>query len=118
MAFEEIIIFKPMSSRPANSERYVICLNRNEGDDISNRLYTIWKQMGINKIPINLVDNVDTKFINYIQLSNQLSLDIQIDNGANIIKYLSGNRNLQIPVYNLYNCLIVWNLPDNIDKVV
>lgn len=119
LAFEEMIIFKPMSSRPANAERYVICLRRKSqvANQVAERLQKIWKLTGTTQLPISFVDNVKSEFVEYVKKTNQLSLDSQIEIGSNIVKYLAGNREIIIPEYDLYQCLIVWDLPDNLDKV-
>lgn len=119
VSFESIIIFKPMSSRPGNSERYIICRNKREDNYAGHILLQAWQQLlpyHRNNNPViftSLVEDIPISFLKYIEETNKMSIDLQLDIGKKIILYLS-NQKILIPEYNLYRALIVWNLPDNI----
>lgn len=80
--FQEISIHKPNTSRPANSERYVICKGRNSESEIENVLSYFMdchEFMWINNknkdkdileiVPLNILLN-DEEFHSYIYTSN------------------------------------------------
>lgn len=85
--FERICIFKPVTSRPANSERYVVCKGLKSGiEDVRSYLFTVnirLNQLRNSDVDVNLVvplkvikDNQD--FYNYIVQSNESHCKVQI----------------------------------------
>lgn len=77
-----VAIFKPISSRPANAERYLICSNLNKGSrfkKIKSFLWVIAKKLWdlrddhdqsiIEIVPVDLIKQ-DQLFYNYIVESN------------------------------------------------
>ena len=123
LSFEKVVIFKPISSRPANSERYVICtkLRRQGADMTAALLKKVWKQQGTEYIPTSLIDKVDSMFIDYLKQTNRISLKVQLQSGTQIVQYIRDKSKRRVPEetkeYNLYKALIVWNLPDNQDRI-
>lgn len=111
--FNSIEIFKPVSSRPANAERYIICISRKDNispyyEILSNasRIYTdssYLNQLFSNPLPID--------FKNWLTYNNSLSIDRQLETAQNILLYLQG-KIPQIPKYDIDKFLIIWNLPD------
>lgn len=91
--FERITIFKPISSRAANAERYLICLNR--------RL----------EIPIltDPLPPVPMKFRNYLYQLNNFHLRWQLQYAQRLLQAISGNvvtDNLDMDRVNIF-----WRLP-------
>lgn len=75
--FKQICIFKPNTSRPANSERYLVCKwKRPNTDTIRNFLFeinrAIWQNPSVDTIQLVPCDILkeDEKFFNYIYESN------------------------------------------------
>lgn len=123
--FSNILIFKPVTSRPANAERYIICKDRKENiNDIYNmlvqgeKLYT--DQTG--NYLISLFSNsLPADFIEWLTLQNNISINLQLTSAQNILLYMKGN-NPNIIQYNIPKFLLIWNLPDtpisnNNDKI-
>jgi RimJ/RimL family protein N-acetyltransferase len=115
-AYKEFNIFKPMSSRPGNSERYVIC--KYPRSDQVNRFTGILRQVNslyndeVNVTKIFADGTLTDDFVEYLRVQNNISIDLQIATGNNIIRYLSG-QNIALPKYDLSRSLLYWNLPDN-----
>lgn len=77
-----VAIFKPNSSRPANSERYLICYNLKHKSKINhtkkylwsivNRLWQLKSDKNVDVleiVPLNVIRK-EKKFFNYIYQSN------------------------------------------------
>ena len=125
--FDQIWIFKPISSRPANSEQYVICkglkVNIDEYVAILGQAYgryqtpILSEELMTNTVTpqimvTSLLQNIPENFKQWLMDMNTLSITRQIQIGENILTLLNGG-NVEIPAYNLYKCLALWNLPDN-----
>jgi hypothetical protein len=113
--FEEILIFKPVSSRPANAERYVICRRRHR--DVQS-YYQLLAQGAKSYtedqyLASLFVEPLPAVFTQWLVAANVESLNRQATAAQNILLYLQG-QNPVIPVYNLHKFLIIWNLPDNV----
>lgn len=120
LCFEETTIIKPMSSRPANAERYIYCKSRRDGVekylallDAMNEAYTE------NTVVTSLLEgglrSIDSSFLLWLREQNLLSLSRQEKAVAEIETLLDG-RSLSEdrPSYDLQKALILWNLPDNL----
>jgi 23S rRNA U2552 (ribose-2'-O)-methylase RlmE/FtsJ len=83
--FEEVIINKPYTSRPANSEKYLVCKNfRGVSDGFMNKLYEIVRKWEITKNNGRYIDNLFGKVPPYFK-KNILNFskyigEIQIEN--------------------------------------
>lgn len=113
MCFNEVNIFKPMSSRPANAERYLVAkgLKGNVSEFIrilqeANQHYTDTKYI------YQLFKYLPNDYENWLTQHNNISLQLQTQTAINILSLLN-SQDVNIPVINLYKCLAIWNLPDN-----
>lgn len=113
LCFEKIKIFKPVSSRPANAERYVICTHRNfdvhawyELLESASRAYT--HTLFLESL---FEDMLPQRFIDWLVQSNSRSIDLQLATAQNILLYLA-RQNPVIAKYNISKFLLIWNLPD------
>lgn len=124
--FERIALFKPVSSRPANAERYLVCWSRLEEGIVSPylsllkeaaRAYTDSDYVtSILRSGIRsgtLVSSLPEDFVSWLTSQNNLSIDRQIRFSTLINQYLYDNVPPYIEPYNLYKAFILWNLPDN-----
>jgi len=115
-SYKEFNIFKPMSSRPGNSERYVIC--KYPRSDQVNIFTGILRKVNssynddINVTKIFTDGTLTDDFVKYLRDQNNINIDLQIATGNNIIRYLGGH-NIALPKYDLSRSLLYWNLPDN-----
>lgn len=79
--FNEVYIMKPYTSRPTNSEKYIVCKNYNKikfTTQMSNKL--IWiLQNEINNCN-GIVENIPDEFIEQLKKINTLFLNVQINN--------------------------------------
>ncbi|XP_048830226.1 cap-specific mRNA (nucleoside-2'-O-)-methyltransferase 1-like isoform X1 [Brienomyrus brachyistius] len=122
LCFERVSLFKPITSRPANSERYVVCRGLKPGSDpVREYLFTINlklnqlrdKELDVNEVvPLDIIKG-DTDFFNYMIVSNEKHCAVQIKALAKIHAYvrdstLSEGRQADIRK----QCLSLWGIPD------
>lgn len=120
-AFDEVSIHKPITSRPANSERYVICKGfREDTEDICSYLFYVNDKLGelnagkdiLEVVPLEIL-KADKTFCSYMTESNESLGENQIN----------GLRKLQTYVQNVAlvgkdqgiiraQCLEYWQIPD------
>lgn len=125
LCFERICIHKPVTSRPANSERYIICEGARENrhivrdyfHQINNDLNEYFRNdksdLDVNTIvPLDILKN-DKNFFNYIKDSNEKIGNIQIHNLIKI-RTFAANRSLYDTRQSemLEKCLHYWKIPD------
>jgi len=124
--FEQIDIFKPIASRPANSERYLICsgFRKASAPNVENILNQANAAYAEGKEPVSLLDNdLPGDFIKWLIERNDESMALQLASAREIIKLGQiTNRNkwfqlpeMPVPELNLNRSLTVWNLPDGPD---
>ena len=85
--YEKVIIYKPLTSRLSNSEKYIICkgfLGKNK--DIINMLRSYYKE------PLNLFIDIPQSFINNIKDYNVLYTNKQYDCINTIIEYIKNGK--------------------------
>ncbi|XP_050074447.1 cap-specific mRNA (nucleoside-2'-O-)-methyltransferase 1 [Anopheles maculipalpis] len=124
--FREISICKPNSSRPANSERYLVCkwklpktdLIQRHLEDVNRQMFNCGKK---NIDTLELVSEEvlreDSTFFNYIRNSNNTIGANQITALLKIAAYcknrdLAETRQMEVK----QKCLALWKLPDGIRK--
>ena len=118
--YENIYIYKPNTSRVANSEKYIICKNFklnnftnniksyiiNNYDYILNNLNSIKTFFNI-KLPLLFLNKIEE--INAIYGQQQLE---NINNTLNLIREYN-NLNIELPLNQLDNILIINNINNN-----
>ena len=133
-SFQQVAIHKPNSSRPANSERYIICKWRRPDSDnirrymleINMRLNNLGFSMGgetqspvdiLRIVPEHVMMEESLDFLEYMRESNNNIADIQIV-GLTKIAAFCKNQNLhefrqgEIRA----QCLEFWKIPDDSRK--
>uniref|UniRef100_A0A8D0HE87 Cap-specific mRNA (nucleoside-2'-O-)-methyltransferase 1 n=1 Tax=Sphenodon punctatus TaxID=8508 RepID=A0A8D0HE87_SPHPU len=107
--FERVSLFKPVTSRPANSERYVICKGLKSGiDEVRDYLFMVnmkLNQLRNSDLDVNLVVPLevikgDHDFFDYMIRSNE--------NQKWLLMTLSEPRQAEIRK----ECLRLWGIPD------
>ncbi|XP_070440626.1 cap-specific mRNA (nucleoside-2'-O-)-methyltransferase 1 isoform X3 [Equus przewalskii] len=120
--FERVCLFKPITSRPANSERYVVCKGLKVGiDDVRDYLFSVnikLNQLRNTDSDVNLVVPLDVikgdhEFTDYMIRSNESHCSLQIKALAKIHAFvqdttLSEPRQAEIRK----ECLRLWGIPD------
>ena len=111
--FERILIFKPVSSRPANAERYILCMHRrvDVGDyyDLLAKAATVYTENDY--LATVFSEPLPGAFQQWLTTSNNLSIDRQLQAAQNILLYIQG-QSPEIPQYDIPKFLLIWNLPD------
>lgn len=115
--FESIILFKPVSSRPANGERYLICKGRRENiSDYKLILLDAARNYGENEYLTKLFEEeLPDDFIEWITMNNNMNTERQLNSGIDILNYINDTY-IGSETYNLDKFLTIWNLPDNVTK--
>ena len=128
LVFKKCWVFKPISSRPANSERYLTLKGFIGTDHGPNSQQTKILEMVIGILTVannsytdktflhSLVSDIDPKFITWFLEQNKRSIERQIKTGENIIAYFNNqpypNPKASAPV-NLIKAFLLWNIPDS-----
>ncbi|CAG5045967.1 unnamed protein product [Parnassius apollo] len=122
--FEKVSIHKPVTSRPANSERYLVCKWKKLGtESVEHHLYSVnsmlWRGLDREEditglVPLSVLQE-DTAFFDYIYKSNCMLGERQIKNLLKIAAF-SKDKNLSEPNQALMRteCLELWQLPDKV----
>lgn len=120
--FERITIIKPNSSRPANSERYLVCKWKIEDtntirkylNDVNNILNERKKEDVLEIVDIDVMSQ-DEQFLEYIKQSNDSIGRNQII-GLQKITAFCNNPQLKETRQSEFRkkCLDLWNLPDKL----
>jgi len=114
--FEFVDICKPMSSRPANSERYLIGLNRvpcSLDASFPGYLQKVLNQINSSNKRVTRIisDELPTDFTIWLTRKNDIHANLQITIGHYIEELAKGNK--IIPKFNMYKAYNLWNIPDN-----
>ncbi|XP_063825629.1 cap-specific mRNA (nucleoside-2'-O-)-methyltransferase 1 [Ostrinia nubilalis] len=122
--FDQVCLHKPVTSRPANSERYLICKWKRLGTESAERhLYNVNSLLydGLDNeddvtelVPLSVMQE-DTKFFEYIYKSNCVLGEQQIKNLLKIAAF-SKDKNLKetSQASMREQCLKLWQLPDKV----
>lgn len=133
--FESIQFLKPLSSRPANAERYIICLGRKgvhadpRSDSVIGAYTRLMEQAlqmydrdreadrtadrtGPGKMVTRLFSQaLPEDYVDWLKRQNSLMTQRQMHYGGILLELLTKGK-VDIPEYNLQAALTVWNLPD------
>lgn len=112
--FEEIILFKPISSRPANAERYLICRGRKahiEGPVAV--LTTAAAAYTADLMLTGFLAELPPAFESWLRTTNAESIQRQTVVAERILTLLQRQPLAPGPQYDLHKAFIYWNLPDN-----
>lgn len=98
--YQEIYIIKPHTSRPANSEKYVVCLNFkmvHNIDNIINKMITYFDKINSNKITKLLNIEIGNYFLDKIKEVNSIFGQSQNEHIQNILNIMyDNNKNINI----------------------
>ena len=111
-SFNSMSIFKPISSRPGNSERYIVCqgLRKNIAHYYSQQLLNFNDNYHDDYC---LFDDVDQSFLDYLYLTNQENIDRQIYYGEKVIRsFIDDEKIDQVNIIRVQN---IWNIPPSPD---
>jgi cap1 methyltransferase len=121
--FRRVALFKPVTSRPANSERYVICQGLRDGtESVANYMYVVNEELcrlsGTRRditevVPLSLMKR-DEVFSTYMRAFND-SFGIHQVTHLQKIQYFVKNSSLQDSrqAQIRKSCLKLWQVPDN-----
>ncbi|TRY88519.1 hypothetical protein DNTS_014072 [Danionella cerebrum] len=122
LCFERVSLFKPVTSRPANSERYVVCKGLKPGTDaVREYMFTI--NLKLNQfrasdrdvtevVPLEIIKG-DTDFFQYMISSNESHCAVQIKALAKIHAYVRDTTLFEAKQADIRKeCLKLWGASD------
>uniref|UniRef100_A0A8C1AYN5 Cap-specific mRNA (nucleoside-2'-O-)-methyltransferase 1 n=2 Tax=Cyprinus carpio TaxID=7962 RepID=A0A8C1AYN5_CYPCA len=122
LCFERVSLFKPVTSRPANSERYVVCKSLKPGTDaVREYMFTI--NLKLNQfrhserdvtevVPLDIIKG-DTDFFQFMINSNESHCAVQIKALAKIHAYVRDTTLFEAKQADIRKeCLKLWGIPD------
>ena len=111
--FHNITIFKPVSSYPDNSEKYLICIGREREIQSYYQLLVkaIESYSDNTYLSTKFEETLPLNFEQWLTQNNSIHINLQLEAMQNIHMYLEGNIPL-IKKYNINKFLTIWNLPD------
>ncbi|XP_059839475.1 cap-specific mRNA (nucleoside-2'-O-)-methyltransferase 1 [Hypanus sabinus] len=122
LCFERVSLFKPITSRPANSERYIVCRSLREGTDVvRDYLFTVNVKLnqlrGSDQDVTTLVPLAVLKahqpFSQHLCTSNQSHAVLQIKALAKIHAFIRDPNLNELRQADLRKeCLTLWGIPD------
>lgn len=114
LSFDLICLFKPISSRPANSERYVVCLGRRDNVVDPLRIATNAHQaMANGSMAENIVYSRDPRFDEWLTTQNNFHAESQIAAGEKILAYLRKEYQPNQLEFDIHRPFALWKIPDN-----
>ncbi|KAJ0176569.1 hypothetical protein K1T71_007748 [Dendrolimus kikuchii] len=124
--FEKVCIHKPVTSRPANSERYLICKWKKLGTESTEQhLYSVNSMLCtsletgediLELVPLNVIQE-DTGFYEYIYKSNCILGERQIKHLLKIAAFSKDKALKEKSQAEMKKqCLQIWKLPDSVRK--
>lgn len=111
--FSTITLFKPVSSRPANEELYLVCKGRRPRDESAEAekiLEAAARRYTNGAFLSNIINELPQDFVEWLTEQNDLSINRQIDATRNILAYLSGEPPTLMQYFTPKFSLI-WGLP-------
>jgi len=93
--YEEVIVSKPMTSRPANSEKYIICTNFkmvSNIDSIKNRICQIYEEVQSKPYASILKAELPNLFLNKIREINSIFGQSQISTILSVLTYITDEK--------------------------
>jgi len=112
--------FKPVTSRPANSECYIVCRDRRTNDEIkliASYLRAIMKAYDETKGAYEFEKIFDFKnetydrFITWLTQTNNEAVNSQLKAVTNILDLIDGKDITSVNKYDISKCMTLWKLP-------
>jgi len=119
LCFERISIIKPISSRPANSEMYLIgegyrSINGVKYIQLLEIVITEYGKLDKDIMFSHLFGINDKNFNAFMTEINNFSIQNQIEYSKGIIDYMIGKM-IVIPELNLHMAFLLWKIPGNVN---
>lgn len=117
LAYNDIIMFKPMSSRPADAERYIVCIDRKRNvDKVEEAFEKVINSFSNEQFVKQIFDTLPEDYTLWMDKYNNISINRQkyyINNILDVVR----KKEVEIYVYNNNKALILWSLPGNVENI-
>lgn len=120
LAFKEVYMFKPISSRPINTERYIVCkylISKDRAQEICDSILDVndtYPDFEPDRPYLkSLFDDslLTPAFIKWFREHNDMSLRRRIDSSNIVLSKLQGVE-VNIPRYDLHRAVLYWGMVD------
>jgi 23S rRNA U2552 (ribose-2'-O)-methylase RlmE/FtsJ len=96
MHYNEVIICKPQTSRPANSEKYIICKDfKGASQETINKLFNCVEKWDKKPANLDFID-IPVEFINNIKKYNTLITNLQKENIKKTLEIIKNHENIEV----------------------
>lgn len=115
--YEQIMVFKPVTSRPANAERYILCLNLRDNIGDYRSLMEDAARSYKDDLYLESIfsEDLPEDFVEWLTENNRESIEQQLVYAQNILRYLQGEE-IDQERYDVHMFLTIWNLLDTPPK--
>lgn len=115
--FQRLNIFKPMSSRPANAEKYIVAQGFKLGlDDFISVCDKVYRSFTDNKKVSQIFPSLPKEFEEWLIKINNDNVEQQMWY-TDLVLSLYRGESIRIGVYNLFRAGIIWKLPNSKELV-
>ncbi|EAX88123.1 FtsJ-like methyltransferase family protein [Trichomonas vaginalis G3] len=121
--FNRFCIIKPYTSRPANSERYVVGLGLREEDPPARSLFSrlneseVWKDTTKEPLSFFPFEKIPNEFIQYVKESNEYLVEYQDKACVNLLTYGYNPELKPLDQEDVKRrCLEEWKVPTTVNK--
>lgn len=116
-AFDQISLFKPISSRPANAEVYLIGKRKRRNTSVlAKLLYEANRSYNQDETVIGLVESLPDDFVTWLTMIND-HLTLSQQQAVDKILAILNKEDVEIPRLNLHKALIHFQVPGNVPKI-
>jgi 23S rRNA U2552 (ribose-2'-O)-methylase RlmE/FtsJ len=114
LCFDELILVKPVSSRPSNSEKYLVCKGRKQ--DIKNemKIFEMCDQIYRKNDFLNSIFEDMGDFNSYMLYNNNLFMTLIYNTVLDMYNYFHGKINDIEHIYNIPKFFQLWKVPFNV----
>lgn len=112
--FDKVALIKPVTSRPACSERYLVCKGRRPDETIDAPADILYEALYQEKQTSLLVPgSLPPAFLNWLAENNRAACEAQTRAVEHVKRYMAGDRDVlyELPQYALHKFSIIWNIP-------
>ncbi len=117
LCFDRLFLFKPISSRPANDERYFVGQGLKPNIQAYINILIDASKLYTDKLYISRLFSspLPPSFITWLTTINNQTFTSQINAGIDILDFLNitKSENIDKPSYDLRVPFILWNIPNN-----
>lgn len=114
--FSSVNIFKPVSSRPANAERYLVATGKYENGTVFDILTEVHRSYGKKLVESIFDDDLPKSFLKWIERQNKRSLDKQLKTSKLILEYMEKGLEKRPTDRLIQKVYALWAIPGGVPR--